>query len=51
MLAIGHWGMQPSEFWRMSPCEWWWLYESKFPAGEAITMADKWQSLYEKLGE
>ncbi len=49
LLTVGTWGIAPTEFWRMHPDEWWWLYESKIKPGEAITMADKWQSLYEKL--
>lgn len=30
-LAVGTWGIAPTEFWQMSPAEWWRLYERKRP--------------------
>jgi len=30
-VAVGIWGIQPSEFWRMSPQEFWALVEDKAP--------------------
>ncbi len=37
-VAVGLWGIQPSEFWDMTPCEWWWLHslKSKQAAGADI---------------
>jgi len=28
-VAVAHWGLQPSEFWKMTPQEWWHIYEAK----------------------
>jgi len=28
-LAVGAWGIQPSEFWSMTPAEWWRLFDIK----------------------
>jgi hypothetical protein len=42
-VAVGLWGMQPSEFWDMTPEEWWWLYETKSALQRkpgAMTQAD-----------
>lgn len=31
-LAVGSWGIQPSELWRMDLAEWVWLFMVKKPA-------------------
>jgi len=48
-VAVGVWGLPPSEFWRMHPQEFWWLYEAKVPPEQRLTKADKWQELYDLL--
>jgi hypothetical protein len=48
MVAVGAWGLPPSEFWRLSPAEFWLYYESKVPP-EKRNIKDKWASLYEML--
>jgi len=30
-LAVGGWGIAPSEFWRMTPSEFWLIYDAKTP--------------------
>ena len=30
-MAVGAWGIQPSEFWAMTPAEWWRIYECRRP--------------------
>lgn len=30
-MAVGNWGMAPSEFWELSPVEFWLIYEAKLP--------------------
>ncbi len=30
-MAVGNWGMAPSEFWELSPTEFWLIYEAKIP--------------------
>lgn len=30
-LAVGSWGIQPSEFWQMDCAEWFWIYDTKRP--------------------
>ena len=39
-VAVGHWGIQPSEFWRMTPAEWWWLHELKTKRPDVLTHED-----------
>jgi hypothetical protein len=34
----------------MHPQDFWWIYEANLPPDGLVTDADKWQSLYEKLG-
>lgn len=38
-LAVGHWGVQPSEFWGMTPKEWWWLWDIKRPRNPELDYA------------
>ena len=30
-VAVGLWGVSPSDFWKMSPLELWWLADAKNP--------------------
>ena len=38
-VAVGAWGIQPSEFWAMDCEEWWWLYDVKRSRDPAIDYA------------
>jgi hypothetical protein len=38
-VAVGGWGIQPSEFWGMDAEEWWWLYDAKRPRDPRLDFA------------
>lgn len=49
-MAVGLWGIQPSEFWKMTMAEWWWVYDSKVgePKYGSLTQSEV-EELYEDL--
>ena len=51
-MAVGNWGMAPSEFWELSPTEFWLIYESKLPPKSIGGMSeDHVEQLTEMLEE
>lgn len=50
-VAVGHWGIQPSEFWKMAPLEWWWLYEAKVKPHKSDRLSPSEVERYKKMLE
>ena len=40
-IAVGHLGIQPSEFWAMTPQEFYLLYETRVPKDPRRTLSDE----------
>jgi len=40
-VAVGNWGMAPSEFWELSPTEFWLIYEAKMPVEKTGGMVEE----------
>lgn len=38
-LAVGLWGIQPSEFWNLDTEEWWWIADAHRPRDQVKTYA------------
>lgn len=51
-MAVGQWGIQPSEFWDMSPQEWWWIFDARRtdkPVAGCNLTEDELAELYELI--
>ena len=48
-IAVGAWGIQPTEFWKMHPIEFWWLVDVKAQGDQNELEREKWEEYYSKL--
>lgn len=46
-MAVGAWGIAPSEFWQMTVTEWWWLYDVKQAQMSGGMTDSGWKELYD----
>lgn len=50
-MAVGSWGIAPSEFWRMTPAEFMWLVDAKTKSSQPAGGLDEaaYEELYDML--